>query len=160
MTKAGGCALGSVSSKIHNLKEFGIKTYEKIFNACVVPVLDYSSSMWGFNDNASIDAVQNRSIRYALGVHRFTPRVAINGDVGWLPSKERRCVNMVRYWNRLLDMDSNRLCKKVFQWNYYICRNNWSSEFKTILSSLNLSEFENQSVIERTHRYPFMITCQ
>ena len=49
----------------------------------------------GINDYASIDAVQNRSIRYFLGVHRFAHKVAINGDVGWLPSKERRSVNMV-----------------------------------------------------------------
>ena len=70
------------------LKESGIKTYENLFNACVVPVLDYSSSVWGFNDYASIDAVQNRTIRYFLGVHRFAPKVAINGDAGWLPSKK------------------------------------------------------------------------
>ena len=68
-------------SKIHKL-EFGIKTYEKLFNACVVPILDYCSSVWGFDDYSSVDPVQNRSIRYFLGVHRFAPKVAINGDIG------------------------------------------------------------------------------
>ena len=29
LAKAGGRALGSIISKIHNLKEFGIKTFEK-----------------------------------------------------------------------------------------------------------------------------------
>ena len=145
LAKAGGRALGAIISKIHKLKEFGIKTYEKLFNACVVPILDYCSSVWGFNDYSSVDAVQNRSIRYFLGVHRFAPKVAINGDIGWLPSKERRHINIVRYWNRLLDMDNSRLCKKVFQWDYRICNNNWSSDVKTIMSSLNLiNSFENQ----------------
>ena len=41
LAKAGGRALGAIISKIHKLKEFGIKTYEKLFNACVVPILDY-----------------------------------------------------------------------------------------------------------------------
>ena len=127
LAKAGGRALGSIISKIHNLKEFGIKTFEKLFNACVVPILDYCSSVWGFNNFSSVDDVQNRSIRYFLGVHRFAPKLGINGDVGWLPSKERRHINIIRYWNRLLDMDNRRLCKQVFQWDYNLCKNNWSS---------------------------------
>jgi hypothetical protein len=42
-------------------------------------------------------------------VHKFAPNLAINGDVGWLPSKERRWCNILRYWNRLMDMDNTRL---------------------------------------------------
>ena len=42
---AGGRALGAIISKIHSLKEFGIKTYEKLYSACVVPILDYCSSV-------------------------------------------------------------------------------------------------------------------
>ena len=56
-----------------------LKTYEKRFNACVVPILNYHSSDWGYKDYSSIDSEQNRS----LGVHRFAPKLAINGDVGW-----------------------------------------------------------------------------
>ena len=37
-------------SKINNLKEYGIKAYEKLFNSCVVLVLDYNSSVWGLKD--------------------------------------------------------------------------------------------------------------
>ena len=95
-------------------KEFGIKTYEKLFNACVVPILDYHSSVWGYKDYSAIDSVQNRSLRYVLCVHRFAPKLAINGDVGWLPAKERCWYNMIRYWNRFINMDNTRLCKKVF----------------------------------------------
>ena len=141
LAKTGGRALGSIISKIHNLKEFGIRTFEKLFNACVVPILDYCSSVWGFNNFSSVDDVQNRGIRYYLGVHRFAPKLGINGDVGWLPSKERRHINIIRYWNRLLDMDNRRLCKQVFQWDYNLCKNNWSSDIKVLMSSLNLTNF-------------------
>ena len=48
LTRNGGRALGYVISKLQTLKEFGIKTYEKFFNACVVPILDYHSSVMGF----------------------------------------------------------------------------------------------------------------
>ena len=95
LARGAGRALGSVSSKLQTLKEFGIKTYEKLFNSCIVPILDYHSSIWGFKDYSAIEAVQNRSIRYFLGVHRFAPKLAINGDIGWLPAKERRWYNML-----------------------------------------------------------------
>ena len=74
------------------------------------------------------------------------PLNGINGDVGWLPSKERRHINIIRYWNRLLDMDNRRLCKQVFQWDYNLCKNNWSSDIKVLMSSLNLTNFfENRT---------------
>ena len=42
-------------------------------------------------------------------------------------------------------MDNSRLCNKVFQWDDRICNNNWSSDVKTIMLSLNLiNALENQ----------------
>ena len=144
LARGGGRALGSIIPKLHSLKDFGIKTYEKLFNVCVVPILDYHSSVWGYKYYQSIETVQNRSLRYFLGVHRFAPKLAINGDDGWLPAKERRWSNMLRFWNRLINMDNSRLCKKVFLWDYNICTNNWSAEIKDIMNKLGfIRQFEH-----------------
>ncbi len=40
--------------------------------------------------------------------------LAINGDVGWISSSVRRKSEMLRYWNRLIHMDSERLTKTFF----------------------------------------------
>ena len=138
LAKGGGRALGSIITKLRNLKEFGIKTFEKLHNSCVVPILDYQSSVWGYKDYNDIDAVQNGTIRCFLVVHRFAPKLAINGDVGWLPTKEHRWLNILRYWNRLVNMDESRICKKVFLWDYNIY-NNWSSEVKDIMTKIGLT---------------------
>ncbi|XP_063446895.1 uncharacterized protein LOC134726422 [Mytilus trossulus] len=143
LSAAGGRALGAIISKIHSLKEFGIKTYEKLYVSCIVPILDYCSSVWGFKDLNCIDTIQNKAIRYFLGVHKFAPKLAINGDFGWLPSKERRWCNMdrmVRYWNRLMDMDNSRRCKRVFLWDYELSTNNWSSSVRTIMSLVSMDD--------------------
>ena len=84
-----------------------------MFNSCVVPVIDYCSGIWGFKQFNKIDTLQNIAIRYFLGVHRFTPILAINGEMGWTLSIHRRWVNMIRLWNRLISMDDNRLTKCV-----------------------------------------------
>lgn len=48
LAKGAGRALGGIISKIHSLKEFGFKTFEKVYYACVVPILDYGSSVWEY----------------------------------------------------------------------------------------------------------------
>ena len=81
-------------------------------------------------------------------MHRFAPKLAITDAKGWLPSNYRRWVSMIRYWNRLILFDDNRLTKRVFNMDYNKCRNNWCSDLKTVMSNLNLiNHFENKSII-------------
>lgn len=49
LTKAAGRALGGLIKKIHGLMDFGFKSYQKLVYNCVVPVMDYCSSVWGYN---------------------------------------------------------------------------------------------------------------
>ena len=75
-------ALGGIIGKTKILKYMGYATYTQLYQSCVCPILDYSSGVWGtgyFNKSAN---VQNRAIRYFLGVHKVSPITAINGDMG------------------------------------------------------------------------------
>ena len=58
----------------------GFKTYSQLYNSCVVPVLHCCSGAWGFKSFDKIDMIQNRATRYFMGVHRFTPILAITGQ--------------------------------------------------------------------------------
>ena len=148
LAKGAGRALGGIISKIHNLKEFGFKTFDKLYNSCVTPILDYSSSTWGFKQYTSIDCVQNRAMRYFLGVHRFAPTLAMTGDTGWIPSMYRRWTSMIRFWNRILNIGNDRLLRRIFEEDYRLCNNNWCSEVRSIMSSLELDEyFENKLIV-------------
>ena len=77
--------------------------YRKITNVKVnyrkfsQPVIStYSLICKSYMNYQSIDHIQNRAIRYCLGVHRFAPILAIHGDIGWIPSQYRLWINMVR----------------------------------------------------------------
>ncbi len=102
IAKGAGRALGSIISKIHILKDFGFRSYEKLYKNCVVPILDYSASVWGFKNYQQIDNVQNRAIRYFLGLHRFAPTTAIIGDTGCSQVCTEDGSVCFRYWNRLV----------------------------------------------------------
>ena len=96
------------------MKDFGFKTYEKLYESCVTPILDYAASVWGFKSQTDLESVQIRAIRYFMGLHRFAPHLALYGDIDWLPCTQTRWFHVVRFWNRLLTFDDNRLTKKGF----------------------------------------------
>ncbi len=50
---------------------------------------------------------------------------------------------MITFWNRLVNMDNNRLTKKIFMHDFNLCKDNWSSEIKTICSVADHNHFFN-----------------
>ncbi len=79
--------------------------------------MDYCSGMWGFKQFKQIKAIQHNAVRIFLGVHRYVPLPAIDGDMGWSSCDTRRKVAMFKHWIRLIDMDDSRLPKIVFKWD-------------------------------------------
>lgn len=141
LSKAGGRALGAIISKMQNYKDVGFKTYSKMYYSCVVPVTDYCSSIWGFKCYNKIDMTQNKAIRYFMGVHKFAPLLAINGDMGWISTQHRRWVNMLRFWNRLVNMPDYRLTKKIFLYDYDCIGKTWCSDIKSILQQVQMTNY-------------------
>ena len=95
--------------------------------------------------------IQNRAIHYFMRVHRFTSILAITCDMGWITSVHRRWVNMLGVWNGIVRMESTRLTKIVFEYDYNQTGKTWCSDIKTILGQINLmSSFQNKSVNLKT----------
>jgi hypothetical protein len=82
LVKSGGRALGAIISKIHTNKSIGFKTFEKMYLSGAAPILDYCSGVWVCDKYHNIESVQHRAMMYFLGVHRFTPILAIQGECG------------------------------------------------------------------------------
>ena len=49
----------------------------------------YCAAVWGIKSILSICDVQNRACRCFLGLGRYAPNTAVNGDMGW-PAPENR----------------------------------------------------------------------
>ena len=146
---SGGASTRRIYTKFNKLKGLGYKAYLQLYHSGVTPILDYCSCIWGYQNFGKIDTVQNRSIRFYLNVHTFAPNIARNGDMGWVSSGNRREIEILRYWNRLIRMNENRLTKKVFKWDRNKRRRsgNWSNDVYKVLDSIGL-------------RHMYMITCR
>ena len=144
LSEAAGRALGGVIYKYRNIKDVGFRTYEKMYHAAVTSVSDYGAEIWGNKKFSFSNNVQNRAMRYYLGVHKFAPVAGMLGDFGWMSSKYRRYLCMCRYWNRMIRMDDERLVKKIFNNDYLACDKNWCSDIRDVFIKLDMGDMYHQ----------------
>jgi exonuclease III len=142
---SGRRALGALIAKYRTMDNMGFNTYSKCFETSICPILDYGAEIWGYKKCEQIDSVQMKAMKVFLGVHRFAANLAVLGDMGWLPTEIRRKICMIRYWNRLIKLEDNRLTKKLFNFEFDQNKGKWCKSIKTILQEIGLSDFyENQ----------------
>ena len=66
-------------------------TYTKLYDSIVWRTISYGAAVWGDRQCSSINAVQTKAARFFMGVDRYTPNTAVNGDIG-------RTNPIVRQW--------------------------------------------------------------
>ena len=139
LSEAGTRALGSIICKFKYSEDITYETFTKCVHYNVNPVTDYGSEIWGYLRESCTDQVQLKAIRSYLGVHKYAPNLAILGDMGWTPSDIRRKINLIRYWNRLIKLDDDRLTKHVFI-SEYQNGGTWCEHVKKILYDIGMND--------------------
>lgn len=71
----------SVDSRLNTTQVSGIP-YLHTTISLVCPVSDYDSGIWGFSEQLNCNT-HYRAIHSFLGIHKFTPDLAISCDIGW-----------------------------------------------------------------------------
>ena len=98
-------------------KSFRNDTNTKLYMSGVTPIINYCSWVWGYNAFYKLDTIQHCAIRLYLGVHKFSPNKVMDADMGRQNSRILRHVDMLRLWNRLLNMESQWPTRKIFEWD-------------------------------------------
>ena len=142
LSSAAGRALSSIISKFKQFKNIGYDTFNKLYFTGVNSILNYGASIWGFNQDKAAQIIQNRAIRYFLGVHKNAANLAIQGDMGWLNVKYEYYICIARLWNRLIKMNTGRLTRKILEFDLQnISDYNWCGDFYQVLESINMEEY-------------------
>ena len=116
VAQSAGRALGLLIAKFKNAGGLPYEVYTKLYNACVIPVISYGAAIWGTKQFSSINAVHNRAMRFFLGTGKYTPNVAVQGEMGWKPINIDQWKAICNHWSRCFNYDSSRLNKAVFNW--------------------------------------------
>jgi hypothetical protein len=104
LSEAAGRAVRALVNKCIKNNNFRYDTYTKLYESCVVPIMDYASGVWGYNRYDKPNVIQNRAIRSFLGVHRYTSNVAIQGDMAWIWPIVRRKLEMLKLFKIIYTM--------------------------------------------------------
>ena len=68
----------------------------------VVPILNYSSEVWGFHSGADVERVHLKFLKNLLGVKRSTQNDFIYGEYGSTPLSETRKIQILKYWTKIV----------------------------------------------------------
>ena len=129
-----GRALGTIIGKFKTLQNVGHNTYTTLYNACVRPILEYSSAIWKDKRYTECNKIFNKAIRYFYGLPKNTPTGGLHRDMGWLTPGYNIYLHKVRLWNKLTSMHPDRFIKNIFEWDWLKRYNNWSSELCTMFN--------------------------
>ena len=72
-------------AKARNSGPLVFEVYTHLYNTLVLPIIGYSSFLWGYKAYSDITKIRNNLMRSFLGVSRNAPIAALLGDMGWLP---------------------------------------------------------------------------
>ena len=86
LSKSASRALGVITSKYFTHDGLDYKTYTKLFDSMVCPIMDYGCEIWGARKGDCMDVIQHRAMRTFLGVGKCAPLPMMYGDMYWIPS--------------------------------------------------------------------------
>ena len=140
LSVAAGRSLSGIIAKFALFRDAGIPTYTKLYESCVVPIIDYFSGIWGFLKYPAIEKVHNRACRFYLGLHAKAPIPALQAEIGWMLPKYRHFLNIFKKWNRYNKMDVNRITYKVLICDSKQKVKSWTNELRNICLILECHE--------------------
>ena len=114
----------------------------KLYDSVVYPAINYGASIWGYKSYSCIIAVQNRTMRFFLGVGKYTSVAALEGETGWEPSHIKQWTCVGRHFVRILCTPVSRINKRIALWAYSKASptsKNWFYYIKERLSRLHLN---------------------
>jgi hypothetical protein len=128
VAKSANRALGLLIAKCKAFGGMPHDVFTRLYDALVGTVIEYAAAIWGHRECSYINTVQNRASRFYLGVSKFTPNSAVQGDMGWKAPWHRQKICVVRMWLRFVNMDVNRTASKIFWYTHGLAHSrckNW-----------------------------------
>ena len=116
VAKSASRSLGLLISKCKANGGFQFSVFTKLFDNLVMSVIEYGAAIWGTKEYSCINSVKNKAMRFYMGVGKYTPNLALYGDMGWIPCNINQWTCVFRNWSRNTRMCNNRINKKVFLW--------------------------------------------
>lgn len=146
---------------LKNVMPLTYRTFFKVFDAKLSPILLYGSEIWGLENIDSIEKVHTYACKRFLNIPLNSINNVVLGDCGRYPmyiASSKRCI---KYWLKILEMPEDRYVKKCYKMLRYldeVGHKNWVTKVKENLCSNGFGYvWENQSVVDAKHFIIFIL---
>ena len=128
----------------------------KLFHTYIEPIILYNVENWAVMTNSQIKnlkegkhdlsgasmcveptTTQLKFLKFALGVKKHCPTLAVLGEAAEIPLALTGCIRMLTYWNRTREMDVSTLVKKAYLENLS-SNSNWCQTIQILNANLGL----------------------
>ena len=132
-------ALALLNHRMRVVGGFHFRTYTLLFNQLVLPIVITNAFILGHKDSVKITSIQHKALRYFLRVGKMCPIAGLIGETGWIPFKALITVNILKFWHRVVTMQTDRLTHQIYIWSKSLADigiTNWVEHTSNLLSSL------------------------
>ena len=134
-------AMMQVSKCLRKLNCVSPDVFFRLFDAQVQSVLLYGCELWGISQCYVVELVHLQAIKSFLDLPRWVPNLMVYGDTGRYPLYITASLRAIKYWLRVLKMDSFRYPRKAYNMMLaYEMNENWASKIKETLCRYGFSE--------------------
>jgi len=113
----------------------------KLWRTLIQPILEYGVGIWGSTRWPEAEPIQLELGRLILGVGNHTALDGVRGELGLWTMAGRFKLAILRWWSKLIVMDPNRLCHRVYRYRRNKIRenrNSWCKVVRNLLEQLHL----------------------
>ena len=147
-----GKAIRALSMLLYKCKAYDLKPKLlcQLFDAFVVPILNYASEICGFTKSKELERIHLKFCKRLLQVRSNTCNAAIYGELGRYPLYIGRYVRIIKYWFKIQNTE-NKILNSVYNQDVIACNighTNWVSKVKKLLSSYGFAyAFNNPGAV-------------
>ena len=140
-------ALKALNMLMYKLRQREVtpKIALQLFDAFVLPIINYGSAIWGFGIHREIETIHLKFCKFILGVKRNASSVGVYGELGRYPLYVNRYSNMIKYWFKIITSE-NPLIITVYNSSLEDCyrgKVNWVTNIKSMLDRYGLGYIFN-----------------
>ena len=148
LTQRAKTSLAQVIRCMRKLQCMSPDVFFKLFDAQVASILLYSAEIWGVCDCSIIESVHLQAMKKYLNLPTKAPNVIIYGECGRYPLYINAVLRSVKYWMKLLRMESSRYPHLAYAMMLNSGnQQSWASKIKEVLYKFDFPQvWDNQCV--------------
>ena len=87
----------------------------KLFDHTIIPILLFSSEVWGYEDHKFLENLHCAFLRKILHLKLSTPHFMLYAETGRFPLEIMIKTRVIAYWSRLITGNQSKIAYKIYQ---------------------------------------------